>query len=306
MIFSFFKYKPKSFDQGYLPEIDGHNIFYQQFGNPNGKIILSFHGGPGGCSKIKHCLHYNLKTTRIIMFDQRGCGQSTAKNIHYKNSTHDLLNDAVRLLHHLNIKKKIIVAGGSWGSTLALLFAEKYPERVSKLILNSIFLADKTDREWMEKDSRLFYPDLIEQFQKEAGSKNIGKYFAKLILSPHKKDNEKALKSYGSYEKLLGSVNPKLPIGPFVENDMAYPRIFFHYDNNHYFITPNEIIKKTDKIAHIPTLIFHNRLDMSCPLCGAWDLHKALPKSKLFIIPNHGHGSKLMFDTMKEKLKTFI
>ena len=306
MLFSFFNRDPKPYDTGYLPEYDGHNIYYQQFGNPDGTPILSFHGGPGGCSKAKHASHFDLKKHRVILFDQRGCGLSHSKDIFRKNKTKYLIIDAKRVLEHLKIEGAVIIAGGSWGSTLALLFAEKYPERVSKLVLNSIFLADETANNWMASDCRLFYPDFIDRFRAEAGKKNIRPHFGMLMQSESKEDLETALKSYGNFERLLGSVRPVLPEGPFTEEDIKYPKMFFHYDFHNYFIQKNQILHLIKKIEHIPTIIFHNRLDMSCPLCGAWDLHKAMPNSELHIIPSHGHGSKLMFKTMKEKLKDFL
>lgn len=303
MFFSFFKRQIKPYDTGFLPILDGHEIFYSQYGNPNGKVVLSFHGGPGGASKSKHVHHFDLKKYRVILFDQRGCGCSLYQERLKNNTTQETLKDALRLLDYLDIRGKIIVAGGSWGSTLALLFAQKYPECVSKLVLNSIFLAGSTDYEWMSKTSRLFYPDFIDKFYEETKGKNLSHYTYQLLKSDKKRDHETALKGYGSYERLLGDVNPQLPCGPFTEEDMSYPSIFFHYDANDYFIKPDQILKETPKIAHIPTLIFHNRLDMNCPLQNAWDLHNALPKSKLCIIPSRGHGSKLMFDTMSKELK---
>lgn len=140
MFWNLFKRPIQPYHKGFLPTKDGHDIFFQQFGNAaadNRKTILVFHGGPGGSSKYKHTLHYNLKKYRVILFDQRGCGQSICANALYQNTTNDLLDDANRLLNHLQITGKIIVGGGSWGSTLALLFAQKYPHRVSKLVLNS-------------------------------------------------------------------------------------------------------------------------------------------------------------------------
>lgn len=301
--FNFFHREPKPYDTGYLSECDGHQIYYQQFGNPNGKVILSFHGGPGGSGRAKHTRAYDLKKYRFIVFDQRGGGKSLARDTLYKNTTPDLLKDAMRLLDTLKIKGKIVVSGGSWGATLALLFAEQNPARVGRIDVNSVFLAHKRDCEWMPKGSRLFYPDLLEKFETEACGKNIIPYFTHLILSKKKADNERALRSYASYERVLGRTNPRLPEGPFTEADMTYPRIFFHYDSHKYFVRDNQILKDAPKIAHIPTYIFHNRLDMSCPVLNAWELHKALPKSKLYIIPNRGHGSPLMFKIKKQVMK---
>ena len=242
MFFSFFKRQIKPFDTGFLPIVDGHEIFYSQIGNPNGEVILSFHGGPGGASKVKHARHYDLKKYRIILFDQRGCGCSLYKERFKNNTTQDTLTDALRLLDYLGIKEKIIVAGGSWGSTLALLFAQKYPECVSKLVVNSIFLAGSTDYDWMSNTSRLFYPDFIDRFYEETNSENLSQYTLQLLSSDKKRDHDKALKGYGTYERLLGDVDPQAPTGPFTDEDMHYPSIFFHYDANNYFIQKDHSI----------------------------------------------------------------
>lgn len=303
MFFNFFRRSPKPYDTGYLPACDGHQIYYQQFGNPKGKTILSFHGGPGGCARAKHAYAYDLKKYRFIMFDQRGCGKSVARDPLYKNTTDKLIKDAHHLLDTLKIKGKIIVSGGSWGATLALLFAQKYPERIRRIDVNSIFLAHKRDCDWMPNGCRLFYPDFIDAFRSQAGTPDLSLYYARLVTSPHPADNDKALRSYASFERLLGNSNPHLPKGPFTETDRIYPRLFFHYDSNNYFLHDNQILNNVPKIAHIPTYIFHNRLDMSCPVLNAWELHKALPKSKLYIIPSRGHGSPLMFKTKKQVMK---
>ena len=126
-MFGFFN--NKVFDKGWLPSHEGHEIYYQQMGNSNGEVVLNFHGGPGGCCKESHGQYFNLKKQRVIMFDQRGCNRSKAEDLISLNDTKRLLKDAKRLLDYLNITQPVIVSGTSWGSTLALLFAERYPEQ---------------------------------------------------------------------------------------------------------------------------------------------------------------------------------
>ena len=145
-MFGFFN--NKVFDKGYLPEFEGHEIYYQQMGNPKGEPVLFFHGGPGGSCKDSHGNYFNLKKQRVIMFDQRGCGRSKTEDIISLNDTKRLVKDANRLLEYLNICEPVTVAGGSWGSTLALLFAEKYPERIARICLYAVFLARREDMEW--------------------------------------------------------------------------------------------------------------------------------------------------------------
>lgn len=303
MLWNFFKKENKPFNAGFLPPKDGHEIYYVEYGNPNGIPVLCFHGGPGGSSSVKYAAAFDQKKYRVILHDQRGCGRSTYQDRFYKNTTADLLADAVRLLKHLNVTGKVIVRGGSWGATLALLFAIKYPGCVRRLILNSVFLAGTTDRAWMEKISGdLFYPDIMAKIRADAGKEALSAHYNRL-LQGSKKDINRAMGLYGRYEGIMGSVNAALLKPPFDENHIKYAQLFFHYDAHSYFIKPDEILKNAKKIAAIPTLIVHNRLDMSCPVKNAWDLHKALPKSKLVIVPNHGHGSKLLHETVKEEIE---
>lgn len=294
---------PEAFAQGWLPELDGHEIFYHQFGNPNGKIMLVFHGGPGGSSKPKNALRYDLKKYRVILFDQRGCGKSRFKDLIYKNTPLDAVKDAKRILEKLYIKNKVIVSAGSYGSTLALLFAENYPEMVEKLWIASIFLARKYDfKDWEEVDAKRFYPEFIEELKKQAKGINISEYFAKQLFSGDKKKEMNSLKYYGCLEHLIGDLNPefKYPSEEDYEPFLKATKIKTNMVINNFFLKDNHILKNAKKIAHIPTIIVHNRLDMCCPIEQAWELHKALPKSKLYIVPDYGHGSKKMEDKNKE------
>lgn len=286
----------KVFDKGWLPVYEGHEIYYQQMGNPNGEVVLNFHGGPGGCCKDSHGLYFNLKKQRVILFDQRGGGKSHYEDIVTLNDTKRLIKDAKRLLEHLNINEPIIISGSSWGSTLALLFAEKYPELVKKICINSVFLARREDMEWMLKDSALFYPDLLEEIRRQSEGENPYTHYAKLIFSEDLGSIQTAVKYMVNYERILGKTQAQFEDVRIDNSIINSSRISLYYAANRYFLEENEIIKNIEKIRHIPMLIVHNRLDMCCPLKGAWDLYRAHGNAEIEIISDIGHGG--------QKLKT--
>jgi len=302
-MFSFFKRTVKPYDTGFVSVDHGHRIFYQQFGNPKGRLALMFHGGPGGRSKAKHALHYNLKKWRVIVFDQRGCGRSEYKDAFRENTPFAAIRDAMSVLDCLKIKGKITVGGNSFGSTLALLFAEKYPHRVNQLFLGSIFLMRPQDAAWVSHQSRLFYPDLMDEMRSQAKKNDIVSFYHKLIFSEKYKDIQQAQKYYGSYEFQLGSLTPSFDKTPALTDDyIRSGRIYLHYEKNHFFASENEIMDHIDKIKYIPALIVHNRLDLCCPVAQAYDLHKALPKSKLVIVPAIGHGGPKLYSAMDKEI----
>lgn len=289
-MFGFFN--NKVFASGFLPQYEGHEIYYQQVGNPKGEPVLFFHGGPGGCSKISHAKYFNLKKQRVILFDQRGCGRSKTEDITSLNDTRRLIKDAKRLLEHLNITEPLTVSGVSWGSTLALLFAIKYPELVKKLCVFSVFLARRDDMEWILKQSALFYPDLMEEIRRQSEGENPYTHYAKLIFSEDLGSIQTAVKYMVHYEYLLGRLDAKFSDVRLDNDIINSARISLYYAANRYFLEDNEIIKNIDKIKHIPTLIVHNRLDMCCPLKGAWELYRSLDNAKIEIISDLGHGGK--------------
>lgn len=298
---------PKPFYEGYLPELDGHEVYFAEFGNPEGLPILMFHGGPGYHSRAKNAKNFDLKKFRVVMFDQRGGGKSKPIGKLENNTTQDLLDDAVRLLDYLKIDGKIVLYGSSWGSTLALLFAEEYPDIVKSMLLSKIFLADKMCRNWELKDSGLFYPDILAQIRGDlADNSLIPGYYSKLINSSDKSMQARAMSLYGSYEFMLGCLNPKIEFKDVDENYLASTRIYMHYSAEEFMLGEDEIMDNIGKIHHIPTLIVHNRLDFVCPPLNAYRLHKAMQDSKLVFVPEIGHGGKLISQTNKKEIGEFL
>ena len=297
-MFGFFN--NKIFDKGWLPSHEGHEIYYQQVGNPKGEIVLNFHGGPGGYCKAGHAEYFNLKKHRVIMFDQRGCNRSRAEDIIALNDTKRLVIDAKRLLDHLGINQPVIVSGSSWGSTLALLFAERYPELTKSLCLCSVFLARREDMEWMLRDSGLFYPDLLEEIRRQSEGENPYTHYAKLIFSDDLSAIQTAIKYMANYERIMGKTEAKFEDTRIDNAEINSARIALYYAANRYFLEENEIIKNINKIKDIPTYIAHNRLDMCCPLKGAWDLYRSLNNSKIDIIADIGHGGKKLKEAVRK------
>lgn len=300
-------FEPKPFNQGYLPEMDGHKVFFREFGNPKGEPVLVFHGGPGGASSLGSVKPFDLKKYRVILFDQRGCGMSTPEGQWNKNTTADLIADAKRLLELLGIKRKVILRGGSWGAALALKFAETYPERVKRMLLSQIFLANSADKEWMEEKSADFYPDIMAEIKAQVPeNETLTGYYAQLISSGERKKQEKALRYYGSYESLLGQLNPKLLPRTVDEKSLAEARIFINYANKRFYLKDDEILKNIGRIVNIPALIVHNRLDFVCPVGNAYRLHQFLPNSKLVIAEGRGHWGPELSKRITREIRNYL
>ena len=300
-------FKLKIHQEGYLNK-PKHRIYYRAYGNPQGIPVLSFHGGPGGGSNEKYAKLFDFKKYYFIQFDQRGGCRSETKDFLYKNTTQNLIQDAHDILNLLKIKRKIIVHGVSWGSTLALVFAETYPKLVQNIIVSAVFLARPYDTDWVKKDSIRFYPDLWTTMQNQLPeSKNIRQKYYKMLFSDNPEDNNKALSYLGSYEYMLGSLDPHFTKRTELNaQELQETRIAFYYEKNNYFLENDQILKNADKIKDIPTLITHNRMDFCCPVQQAWDLHLKLPQSTLIIVPDYGHTSKRLTKETKYQIKNFI
>lgn len=293
-------FTPKPFNSGYLPEVNGHLVYYAEYGNSQGKPILFFHGGPGGSSRAKSAKIADLKKYHVIMFDQRGCGQSLPLGKIDNNTTADLLDDASRLLEYLKINQKVIVRGGSWGATLALLWAERHPDQVEQLLLSQIFLANDEAQRWETEDSAYFFPEFVE-YLNHASQDNIAPYYNQLIQSDDLTKQLDASNHGCWYERILGSKAPQFGnLKELTAEQLSANRIAMHYAAHKYFLKSDTILDNVNKIKDIPITIIHNRVDMVCPFKGAYDLHKAIPDSRLIIVPEFGHRGKLLRKAIKK------
>ena len=305
-LFKWFKKDPVPFDECFLDVGDGHQIHYMQFGNKKGIPVLCFHGGPGSSARSGRARSFDLNKFRVILFSQRGCGKSRFKNLLEENTTLNSVKDAYLLLRHLKINSKVVVSGGSFGSTLALLFALEYPQKVRAMSLSAIFLARQSDIEFPYQEMFKFYPDVKDEFQKLAGTRDIHSFFREKIFSDKYQDIKMALQYYGAYENQLGSMMPEFKAPSVTDSKINNLKIFLTYVNNYMFLKENYILKNIDKIKDIPCLIVHNRFDFCCPLENAWMLHKKMRRSTLIINEDYNHGSEKLKKRLKKEGEKFF
>lgn len=276
---------------------DTHEIFIEESGNPDGQPILFLHGGPGGGTGSKQRRFFDPSHYRIILFDQRGCGKSKPLGETKKNTTDNLVNDIELIRKELNIKAWILF-GGSWGSTLALAYAIKHPELVQGLILRGVFLSRKHELDWFLKDVDIFFPELHHNLLKHipnTSKKNLLEKYTELVFSNDKDCAYKAAISWNQFEgsilKLLPPAISSETIEIENEFELARAKVQIHYINNNCFVDGEDILEKSKILKDIPITIIQGRYDMVCPPKTAYELHQAIPQSKLIIIPDAGHSA---------------
>ena len=270
-----------------------HRLYVEQSGNPRGESVVVLHGGPGSPSKPRHRRYYDPDKYRIIIFDQRGCGKSKPLGELRENTTQDLVEDIEKIRKHLGIDKWY-VSGGSWGSTLALAYAEAHPEKVKALFLRGIYTGRKFESEWVTKmGANIFFPENWEKYSSyipEKGRKNLTKAYAKIILKGKKKEAKEAARIASNWEgSLLRLVKKEEKVKKFTEKDFVSARIFAHYEIHKSFLKEGQLLREADKIKNVPGFIVQGRYDMICPPITAWELHKAWPKSKMEFVTPAGH-----------------
>lgn len=288
----------ETYRSGHLDVGDGHNMYWEESGNPQGIPVIFFHGGPGSMTNEGHRSFFHPDLYRIILFDQRGCGESTPHADLNNNTTWDLVSDVEKLCIFLKVDSAVLF-GGSWGSTLALAYAETHPERVKAMILRGIFLGRPKELRWFYQFGahHIFtdqWENFIEQIPLEERGDMIRAYY-KRLTSSDEKVRFNAAKAWTAWE----SVNLRLMFDPVLFAEFmqdfhadALSRIECHYFlNNCFFKTENCLIENVGKIRHIPAVIIQGRYDMVCPFESAWELHKAWPEAKFEIIPDAGHSA---------------
>lgn len=273
-----------------------HKLYIEQSGNPTGKPILGFHGGPGSSqSKPDHRRFYNSQKYRIILFDQRGCGKSTPRGETKENTTQDLVDDVEKIRKYLNIKKWVI-HGGSWGSTLAIAYAEKYPQYVKALVLAGIFTFRRWEVEWTTRKAKLFFPDNLEKITSTLPNnlkQSINDYLYNLYMGKNSEKQLETIKALNIWNRSLTElIQGKEKIQEnLTTNTIAGKKILYHYIKHNGFLKEGELLNGSFKIRDIPAVIIQGRYDMCCPPITAWELHRKLPKADFYIIPSAGHKS---------------
>lgn len=293
---SAFLYPPiEPFDQRMLDVGDGHRIYVEQSGHPSGQPVVVLHGGPGGGSSPAMRRYFDPAVYRVILFDQRGCGLSRPHASVTANTTWHLLADIERIRCTLEIDSWIAF-GGSWGATLALLYAQAHPDRVAHLVLRGVFLATQAELDWFYGGGAgAFFPDLWANFVHpiptlERGDL-IGAYYRRLFSGDWAGEARHA-RLWAHWENALASVDHDGPVG---EAPPDYARAFARLEN-HYFKhgafleNDGQILRDRHRIEHIPATIVQGRLDMICPPVSAWKLAQGWAQAQLRIVPAAGHA----------------
>ncbi|MDB9926561.1 prolyl aminopeptidase [Hyphomicrobiales bacterium] len=285
------------YDSGYLKK-GVHEIYYEQCGNPRGKPAVFLHGGPGGsCGKISRRF-FNPKKYRIILFDQRGCGKSKPHACLEDNTTWHLIEDIESIRKKLNIQKWLVF-GGSWGSTLAIAYAQKFPDHVSQMVLRGIFMLRQKELQWFyQYGASEVYPEAWKGFVEEIPKKersNLIDAYRKIFYGKNEEKKLSAARAWSKWEASASFINHNS--GAVKDSINAEFALAFAFIENHYFVNKgfldneNQLLNNVDIIRDIPAIIIQGRYDIVCPPTTAYELHSRWPESDLIIAPFSGHSS---------------
>jgi proline iminopeptidase len=283
---------------GRLRVSDLHEIYWEVSGNPQGKPVVFVHGGPGGGTDAKQRRFFDPAAYRIVLFDQRGCGKSTPHAELTDNTTWTLASDMERVREMLGIDRWQVF-GGSWGSTLALAYAQKHPERVSELILRGIFLLRRKELEWFyQQGASALFPDAWEKYLEPIPVDERGDMMAayhRRLTSPDRATRVRAAQAWSVWEAATSFLLQRPEHMDHAADDefsLAFARIECHYFvNRGFFEVDDQLLRDVDRIRHIPTVIAQGRYDVVCPMMSAWDLHRAWPEAEFHVIPDAGHSA---------------
>lgn len=298
----------EKYRSGFLPVDSGHSIYWEESGNPQGVPILFIHGGPGAGTNAQQRQFFDPNYYRIILFDQRSCGKSTPFNL-VNNTTWDLVNDIDSLRAFLNIDRMILF-GGSWGTTLALTYSIIHPEHVDAIILRGIFLSRQKELDWFYKEganrlSPAAWELFLEPIPIEEREDLIAAY-AKRLSSDDPMTRKKAAAAWILWEYANSKLHPDFSLLCLLGSSLLYDYYVENYGErlltmakieNHYFKnrcffkTENWILENVHTISHIPTFIVQGLYDWICPIENALELHQALPNSMLTICHDSGHSA---------------
>jgi proline iminopeptidase len=286
------------FRQGYLRVSDVHEIYYEECGNPAGKPAVFLHGGPGAGSDKRARRFFDPQHYRIVVFDQRGCGRSRPSASLIENTTWHLVADIERLRKHLGIERWLVF-GGSWGSTLALAYAEAHPERVSELVLRGIFLLRYAEIRWLyQHGASEIFPDYWEAYRDvippDERDDFLGAYHQRLTGGDQRVALS-AARAWSVWEASTSFLQSNLDnIRKSSEDQfaLAVARIECHYFVNRGFLrSETQLLDDVPRIRHIPATIVQGRYDVVCPATSAWDLHRVWPEAAFRWVPDAGHSA---------------
>lgn len=275
-----------------------HELYFEESGNPNGQPILFIHGGPGSGTEPNQRRFFDPKHYRIVLFDQRGAGRSRPHACVEENTTWDLVDDIEKIRKHIHIDRWVVF-GGSWGSTLALAYAETYPSQVTGLIVRGICVLNKSELDWFfRRGANVVYPDAWEAFRDfipEAERSDLLSAYHRRLHSGDSVLEQKAAVAFARWEACCSRLLPDPSVVVrFAEGSFAHAlsRIETHYFMNAgFFSHDGQLLTDAHKLAGIPTVIIQGRYDMVCPMETAWALHRALPEAEFYVVNDAGHSA---------------
>lgn len=277
--------------------LDGrHRMYFEESGNPKGAPVLFLHGGPGAGAAPSHRRFFDPAHYRIVIFDQRGAGRSTPLGEITDNTTPLLVADIEKLREHLGIKQWLVF-GGSWGSTLALAYAEFHPERCTGLILRGIFLCRKSEIDWFLYGLRNIFPEAWRAFSDPIPAAERGDLltaYHRRLTDPDPAVHLPAARAWGIYEGSCSTLLPSPETVAYFAGDvvsLGLARIEAHYFKHDIFLPENSLLANVDRIRKIPGVIVQGRYDAVCPIVSADDLHRVWPEAEYHIIPDAGHSA---------------
>lgn len=306
------------YDQGLLEVGDGNLVYWETSGSPSGKPALVVHGGPGSGSRPGSRRSFDPESYCIIQFDQRGCGQSrpyaadpaTDMSV---NTTHHLLGDMERLRDYLGVDRWLLL-GGSWGSTLSLAYAEQYPKRVSEIVLVPVTTGRHSEVDWLYYGVRRFFPEAWEHFRNgvppEDRNGDLLAAYARLLGHPDAEVRLRAARDWCAWEDSVASqeeYSAANPYGGRAEHALvAFVRICSHYSSHYMWLEDDALFRNVDRLAGIPGMLLHGRLDLSGPPINAWELSRVWPDAHLRIFGGSGHkGNDAMAAELIRALDAF-
>lgn len=284
------------YDSGRLDVGEGHSLYWEFCGNPDGKPVVFLHGGPGAGASPDHRRQFDPDKYRILLFDQRGCGRSTPHASLEANTTWDLVGDIEKLRDMAGVEKWMVF-GGSWGSTLSLAYAETHPERVSELVLRGIFLFGRYEIDWMYRKggASQLYPDKWEEFVApipQDEHDDLVEAYRRRLTGCDREEQLRCAKAWSKWEAEIVTLLPNAHVVEEFTDDekaIAIARIENHYMANGGWLDDDQLLRDAGKLKGISAVIVQGRHDCCTPPAAAWELHKCWPEAELEIVPDGGH-----------------
>ena len=285
---------------GWLARDDGHEIYWEEVGNPDGIPVVFLHGGPGAGISVNSRRFFDPQKYRVILLDQRGAGKSKPFGCLENNTTDHLIGDIEALRENRDIDRWLVF-GGSWGSTLALAYGQAHPENVLGFVLRGIFLCRETEIAWFMDGMGRFFPEAerkfieIAGFQKNPGWQKLLERYSDIFAGKEGEDLAiEAARVWSAFEATCCTLLPDDGLVEDFEGDqiaLALAKLEHHYFVNRGFFEPDQLLRNIGRISHLPAIIVQGRYDVVCPPTSAFSLHAAWPGSEMFVVDDAGHAA---------------